>query len=615
MIPYGRQYLDRSDRRAVLRTLKSDRLTQGPKVSEFETALAAYCHTKYAVAVSSGTAALHLAYLAAGLGPGDEVITTPNTFVATANMLLAVGTKPVFGDIRPDTYNLDESKIESLITARTKAIVPVHFAGHPCAMDKIWDIAAKHNLTVIEDAAHALGASYQNTFIGGGQSAMAIFSFHPVKLITTGEGGAIITNNQNLYEKLKLLRSHGVTKDKNGFNVMTELGYNYRLPDINAALGLSQLKKLKRFIQKRQELAGLYLRELKDFPEIILPVEHQDVRSSWHLFVIRTKNPTDRLPLYEHLKQSGIGVNFHYPPVYTHPYYRKHSYRSINLPVAESYASTAMTIPLYPHLKKNQVRHISEAIKKFFYSRSYVHLFNQLADQKNATVREGHLISFHPRQLIQETSSEISKLLNIRPDHSVLDLGGGTGEIANYLAPACRHWTLADGSSTALTTAKKNLASYNNIDFVEYDIIRDPFPWSAERFDRILCYSVLQYLENDLQLHGLIAHLLSVLSANGRLLLGDVPLKEKKEAFLARRRQLFFTNAYQTTRYLFRKWLTRLLYQKQKVVLPDNVQVITLTEEKIRKCLSELPQIKYQFLEQRKNMEHAGSRINIIITK
>ncbi|MEK7068159.1 MAG: DegT/DnrJ/EryC1/StrS family aminotransferase, partial [Patescibacteria group bacterium] len=256
MIPYGHQFIDDSDIKTVTAVLRSDWLTQGPQVRRFEQALAKFCGVKYAVAVSSGTAALHLAYLAVGLRAGDEAITTPNTFAATANMLLAVGVRPVFGDIRADTYNLDESKIEKLITKKTKAIIPVHFAGQPCAMIYIKNIAKKHNLRVIEDACHALGARYRNTAIGSCKhSDLAVFSFHPVKSITTGEGGAIATNSKTYYEKLLLLRSHGMHKGKDGKNVMIALGYNYRITDIQSALGVSQLKKLASFIKRRHQVA------------------------------------------------------------------------------------------------------------------------------------------------------------------------------------------------------------------------------------------------------------------------------------------------------------------------------------------------------------------------
>src|SRR3989339_21811 len=267
-IPYGKQTIDTQDIKTVEATLKSDWLTQGPKIQAFEKALANYCRAKYAVAVSSGTAALHLAYLATGLAHGDEVITTPNTFVATTNMVLACGAKPVFADIRLDTYNLDETKIETLITPRTKMIVPVHFAGQPAEMSTILRLAKKHQLLVIEDACHALGAEYQNKKIGALGSDMTIFSFHPVKPITTGEGGAIVTNNRKYYAQLLLLRSHGIKKDRRGFNVMTALGYNYRLTDIQSSLGLSQLKKLDRFLTKRRQIVGWYQAELKQISKI-----------------------------------------------------------------------------------------------------------------------------------------------------------------------------------------------------------------------------------------------------------------------------------------------------------------------------------------------------------
>ena len=305
MLPYGKQHLDGQDIAAVVRVLQSDFLTTGPEISKFEQNVAKFVGAKYAVAVSSGTAALHLAYLVAGLKTGDEIITTPNTFVATTNMALAVGAKPVFCDIRLDTYNIDEKQIEKLITKRTKAIVPVHFAGQPCDLAKIKRLAVKHRLVVIEDAAHALGAKFKGRPIGSGHGDLAIFSFHPVKAITTGEGGLIVTNNKKYYDRLKLLRSHGVTKDKKGFNVMTELGYNYRLTDFQAALGSSQLKKLTSFIRQRRAAVKVYEKKLKNLP-IILPTEARGNYSGWHLYVIRTKRSADRLPLYKHLQQSGI---------------------------------------------------------------------------------------------------------------------------------------------------------------------------------------------------------------------------------------------------------------------------------------------------------------------
>lgn len=365
MIPYGRQSIGDDDIKAVTDILSSPWLTQGPAVLEFEKALAKKGGAKYAVAVANGTAALHLAYLVAGLKPGDEVITTPNTFVATSNMLLVLGVKPVFADIRLDTYNLDEAEIEKLITKKTKGIVAVDFAGQPANYQKIKTLAKKHGLLLIEDACHALGAKYQGRSIGS-LSDLSVFSFHPVKPITTGEGGAILTNNENFYKQLLLLRSHGIEKDQTGFNVMIELGYNYRLTDIQAALGLSQLKKLERFNNKRRQVVAWYYSRLQNNNKIILPQEVSGVLSAWHLFVIRTKDIEDRLPLYNFLKANGIGVNFHYPAVYSHPYYRGHGFRHTRCPNMDLYHASAITLPLFPDLKKSEVKKIADLINGFY---------------------------------------------------------------------------------------------------------------------------------------------------------------------------------------------------------------------------------------------------------
>jgi len=366
MIPYGHQFIDKNDIAEVAKVLKSDWLTQGPKVLEFEKTLAKYCGAKYAVAVCSGTAALHLAYLVAGLKNGDEVITTPNTFVATSNMLLAVGAKPVFCDIRLDTYNIDEEKIEKLITRKTRAIIPVHFAGQPCEMKKIKAIANKYKLLIIEDACHALGAKYKKNKIGNCHySDMAVFSFHPVKSITTGEGGAILTNNKKYYKKLMSLRSHGIHKDKRGKNVMTELGYNYRMTDIQASLGISQLKKLDGFIKARRQIVGWYKKELENIKEIILPQELKGNFSSWHIYVIRMKEKKNRDRLMEYLKANGVGVNFHYPAVYSHPFYRENRFKNVKLKNEEIYFASCLTLPCYSDLKHYQVKYISDKVKNF----------------------------------------------------------------------------------------------------------------------------------------------------------------------------------------------------------------------------------------------------------
>lgn len=363
MIPYGKQYLDQTDITAVQKTLKSDYLTQGPKIAEFETALARISGATHATAVSSGTAALHLAYLAAGLKKGDEVITTPNTFVATTNMLLTVGAKPVFCDIRLDTYNIDETKIEKLITKKTKAIVPVHFAGQPVNLTIINKLAKKYNLLVIEDACHALGATHKNKSIGS-LSDMTVFSFHPVKAITTGEGGAVVTNNPKYHASLQSLRSHGIHKDEQGKNVMTDLGYNYRLTDIQAALGLSQLKKLGTFIKQRRQVVKWYQQAFKNINGIVWPQESKDVGSAWHLYVILVKEARLRDPLVAYLKSKGIGVNFHYPAVYSHPYYRHHGYAKIKLSNMDYYHRRAITLPLYTKLTKKEIGFISDSLRE-----------------------------------------------------------------------------------------------------------------------------------------------------------------------------------------------------------------------------------------------------------
>lgn len=365
-IPYGRQTIDEKDIVAVTRVMRSAHLTQGPEITAFERALANYCGVRYAIAVSSGTAALHLAYLTASFKKGDEVITTPNTFVATANMLLAVGVKPVFSDIRLDSYNFDESQLEKLVTNKTRAIVPVHFAGHPCDMEKIWQLARKRKLVVIEDASHALGAKYGGKKIGAGRSDMTVTSFHPVKSITTGEGGAVLTNNKSYYKKLLLLRSHGIKKDKKGFNVMTELGYNFRLTDLQAALGKSQLERLDQFIKNRRRIAKWYQAELKDSQDTVLPTELSGSYSSWHIYVIRVLNPKMRDPLSVYLKKSGIGVNFHYPAVYAQPYYRKHGYRRVKIFNMDLYHRTCLTLPIFPNLARTEVKFVADRIKKFF---------------------------------------------------------------------------------------------------------------------------------------------------------------------------------------------------------------------------------------------------------
>lgn len=368
-IPYGRQNIDRNDIQAVVQALRSPFITQGPAIARFEQTIAKAVGAKYAVAVSNGTVALHIAYLAAGIKPGDEVIMPANTFAATGNAALYIGAKPVFADIELEHYNLDPADVERKITKKTKAIVPVHFAGYPVDMDRIFSIARRHKLVVIEDAAHALGSTYKRRSVGSLPSAVAEFSFHPVKSITTGEGGMLVTNHKKIYDRLKSLRSHGIAKDARGWNVMTELGYNYRITDFQAALGTSQMHRLKTFIALRHRAVRWYRKYLSDLPQIILPGKETGVVSAWHIFIIRTTKPSDRDKLYQFLLSKNIGVNFHYPPVYWHPYYRAHGYRRTSLPNTEVYGKTCITLPLHTKLTEREVRYIASSIREYFAAR------------------------------------------------------------------------------------------------------------------------------------------------------------------------------------------------------------------------------------------------------
>ena len=368
MIPYGKQSIDEDDIAAVIEVLKSDYITTGPKIHEFERAVAEYTGAEYAVAIANGTAALHAACFAAGIGEGDEVITSPLTFAASANCVLYCGGTPVFADVDERTYNIDPQDIERKISPRTKAIIPVHFAGQPCDMDEIHRIAKKHDLLVIEDGAHALGASYKGKAVGG-LSDMTAFSFHPVKPVTTGEGGVITTNDKDLYQKLLLFRSHGITRDSellmhdegDWYYEQQLLGYNYRMTDIQAALGVSQMKKLNQFVEKRRQLAARYDKAFWDNENIITPYQAEYGQSGWHLYVVQLANH-DRKEVFDKLRDRGIGVNVHYIPVYRHPYYQQHGYADVSCPKAELIYSRFVTLPLYPALTLEEQDYVIEQL-------------------------------------------------------------------------------------------------------------------------------------------------------------------------------------------------------------------------------------------------------------
>lgn len=370
-IPYGRQSMDEADIQAVADVLRSDYLTTGPKSGEFEKLVGDYTGAKYAVAVSNGTAALHAACDVAGIGPGDEVVTTPLTFAASANCVLYCGGKPVFADVDEKTYNLDPEDLEKKISSRTKAVIPVHLAGQPCDMEAIRQIARRHHLTVIEDASHALGARYQGHTVGAG-SDMATFSFHPVKPITTGEGGMVVTNQKGLYQKLLLFRSHCITRDVDGMDLPAEagpwyysqvgLGYNYRMTDIQAALGISQMGKLEHFLKRRKELAANYTKAFAGHPDILVPYQAPDRESGWHLYMVQILHH-GRKEVFEKMREAGIGVNVHYIPVYQHPYYRRHGYADTCCPKAEKIYSRLMSLPLYPKMTQGQQEYVIETLR------------------------------------------------------------------------------------------------------------------------------------------------------------------------------------------------------------------------------------------------------------
>jgi len=374
LLPYGRQSIGEDDIQAVVDVLRSDWLTTGPKVAEFEESFAAWVGAKHAVSFSSGTAALHGAAFAAGLKPGDEAITTPMTFAATANCVLYQGATPVFADVSTDTLNLDPEQVAARITARTRAVLPVDYAGHPAEMDAILELAARHGLIVIEDASHALGAEYRQRRTGG-IAHMTVFSFHPVKHLATGEGGMVTTDRADCAEALRRFRNHGISSEARQRQTagqwhyeMVLLGFNYRLTDMACALGLSQLKKLKANLMRRREIAERYSTVFAGLAGVTLPAVRADVNPAWHLYPIRLnleKLTADRAQVFRALRAENIGVNVHYIPVHRHPYYRdRFGYRGGEYPIAEDAYERLISLPMFHGMSDQDVEDVITAVKK-----------------------------------------------------------------------------------------------------------------------------------------------------------------------------------------------------------------------------------------------------------
>lgn len=382
MIPYGKQDISEADIESVVAVLRSDFLTQGPAVPAFENAVAAYAGARHAFAMNSATSALHAACLALGVGPGDRVWTSPVTFVASANCAIYCGATVDFVDIDPQTYNLSASSLEEKLVAAEKSgtlpkvVIPVHLCGQSCEMEKIHALGRKFGFRIIEDASHAIGGRYKNRPVGGCEfSDITVFSFHPVKIITTGEGGMALTNDDGLAEKLELHRCHGITRkeslmthasDGPWYYQQINLGFNYRMTDLQAALGLSQLERLDSFVEKRNEIADRYDTALAEFP-LITPWQHSDSYSARHLYVVRLK--TDEISknhrqVFEELRTAGIGVNLHYIPVHLQPYYEKLGFSPGMFPQSEKYYREAISIPLYPNLSDGDQTRVIETLSQ-----------------------------------------------------------------------------------------------------------------------------------------------------------------------------------------------------------------------------------------------------------
>ena len=387
-IPYAHQWIDEEDIQVVIEVLRSDWLTTGPKVAEFEKALADFVGAKEAIAVNSGTAALHAAMYAIGIGPRDEVILPPITFVATANAVVFQGGTPVFADVDPDTLLIDPNEVEAKITPKTKAIIAVDYAGQPCDYDVLREIANRHDLFLIADACHALGAEYKGRNVGN-LADLTVFSFHPVKHITTGEGGMITTENEEYAEKMRLFRTHGITRDPSKFArangkpqnsmlhapcalpfyyEMQDLGYNYRITDIQSALGISQLRKLPTFLERRREIAAKYDEAFAELSGINPLAVRPNLLHAYHLYVIRIDSNIlriDRTALFTKLRGKGIGVNVHYIPVHLHPFYRENFNTGRGLcSVAEAVYEQIISLPMFPAMTDEDVEKVIEVMQK-----------------------------------------------------------------------------------------------------------------------------------------------------------------------------------------------------------------------------------------------------------
>jgi UDP-4-amino-4,6-dideoxy-N-acetyl-beta-L-altrosamine transaminase len=381
MIPYGRQDISQADIDAVVEVLRSDFLTQGPAIPRFEAAVAARCGAAYALAVNSATSALHIACLALGLGPGDTLWTSPNTFVASVNCGLYCGAKVDFVDIDPQTYNLSVEALAAKLDQAEqhgrlpKVVVPVHFAGQACDMRAIRGLADRYGFRIIEDASHAIGGRYLREPIGNGRwSDITVFSFHPVKIVTTGEGGMAVTNDPELAARMARLRTHGITREPElmtgeshgpWYYQQIDLGFNYRMTDIQAALGASQMGRLDDFVARRRELAARYDSDLADLP-VIRPRQHPDAESAWHLYVIQVdpqRTSVTREVLFARLREAGIGVNVHYIPVHTQPHYRQMGFQPGHLPAAEHYYANAVSLPLYPSMTSDQQATVVDTLR------------------------------------------------------------------------------------------------------------------------------------------------------------------------------------------------------------------------------------------------------------